>query len=519
MKQNFQKTYSNSIKSEKSISDCLFLDKENEIFVKRLVSLNNITKQIHSTNDFSSLLAISLELLLSFFDAEKAIFIIKEKSSEELKVELDINLFNEHEKTEYFLNNFVKDILGDKNTSFFINQINNKDFKAIKSALIGFLEINNKLLGYIVVFNYKKNLFDEKDSFFMQELSNQLSVAINNVLLYENLKKENEQRNHLQRYFPANIVSKIVQKKLNLNLSGEYEEGSVIFCKLNIIDLEKINPNDLFKLINSLTTLITQIIFSYNGTVEKISSDSLVAVFGAPLKIDNHAELAVISALEILSKLADIKYSLKITIGISTGSILYGNIGFFQRHDFNISGEQLKTAKKLTTLTTENKVFLSNNTYEKVKTNFKFSSQSYNIDNLPVFEVLEKLSTEEVEKSLNTLRVHSRVSLKTIAYLIKGNLRSTGVVRDISIGGVSIGTVGDYKLNDNLIMTFKLSDSLTLRNIKGIVKHIEKAKFDTFTNKMNTIMGIEFSNLSLKEQDDIINFISESEKITLVKSR
>lgn len=514
-------SYQNRVAVNKTISDCFFLDKENELFVKRLISLNNITKQIHVTHDFSSLLAISLDLLMDFFLAEKAMFIMKNEDTQEIKVKLAVNLFNEHEKTEKFINGFVKNLLEDESKSFFINQINNKDFKTIKSCLVGFLEVSESFSGYIILFNSKNNLFDEKDIFSIEELSNQIAISINNALSYENLKKENEHRTYLQRYFPANMASKIVQKKVNLNLSGTYQESSVLFCKLNIDNCENINPTDFFKLINTVTTLITQIVFSYNGLIEKISSESIIASFGIPTKTENHSELAVVSALEIITKLNEIKndkYNVKLTIGVNTGEILYGNIGFFQRHDFSICGAPLKIAEKIANLDNENTVFITSNTYELVENKFRFNEKPHNIDDIQIFEVLEKLSNEEIEKNLNTLRIHSRISLKTIAYLVKSNLRSTGVVRDISIGGVSIGTVGNYKLNDNIIMTFKLSDSLTLRNIKGIVKRIDKSKFDSVTNKINTIMGIEFVNLSLKDHEDILNFISESEKIKLVQN-
>ncbi|MBC7475496.1 MAG: PilZ domain-containing protein, partial [Candidatus Sericytochromatia bacterium] len=103
-------------------------------------------------------------------------------------------------------------------------------------------------------------------------------------------------------------------------------------------------------------------------------------------------------------------------------------------------------------------------------------------------------------------RMYSRIQLKTFVSIIKGNFRSNGLIRDISTGGVSIGTVGSYNPGDIVVMTFKLNNNITFRNIKGIVKHIERSMFEAIT------MGVEFVDFSDERLKELVDFIDAETK-------
>ena len=504
------------------IEDYLFLDKENDEFIKKFIELNKISQKIHSINDFTSLISNTTSLLINFFNCEKGCILLLDEIEQNINIKFAINLYNEPTKLENFNNIFLKPLLLNKDTNFFLNNINNKDYKNISSILLGLIKQKDNIIGYIALFNFKSSFFNDKDSFFIQEISNQFSIALENVLLNENLKKEIDIRNFLQRHLPSNIVSKVIQKKLNIPLSGNKEKGVVVFFNFRNIDeiSEKITIENFFKLINYIVTTITKIIFSYNGIVERISSNSISCVFGITEKSDDDINLAMIASLEIKELLEHnlniIKNDYKIDdfelgIGIDYGYILYGSIGFYQRNDLVISGKIIKYARKISK-TSKKGIFISENVFELSKDKFKFSENIIKIEEKNVFELISKLSDEEVTKNENLMRINTRVSLKTLAYIVKGNTRSSGVIRDISSGGVSIGTVGNYQINDNIMLAFKLPNNVTFRNIKGIIKYIEKAKFESALNKINVIMGVEFVNLESNNLKEIIGFIEDFEK-------
>ena len=131
-------------------------------------------------------------------------------------------------------------------------------------------------------------------------------------------------------------------------------------------------------------------------------------------------------------------------------------------------------------------------------------------DLIKVYEVLEQEKVSAIESSNgNSVRMYSRVQLKTFVSIVKGNFRSNGLIRDISIGGVSIGTVGSYNPDDIIVMTFKLNNNITFRNIKGIVKHIEKSMFEAKT------MGVEFIDFEEDRLKELVDFIDAENKRAL----
>lgn len=115
---------------------------------------------------------------------------------------------------------------------------------------------------------------------------------------------------------------------------------------------------------------------------------------------------------------------------------------------------------------------------------------------------------ENIRESSDDIRAHVRIQLKSFVTIIKNNERISGLIRDISLGGVSIGVVGNYQPEDKIEMTFKLSNNSTFRNIKGIVKYIEKSRFESITTKHNIIMGVEFVDLLPEKSRELVNFVN-----------
>ena len=102
--------------------------------------------------------------------------------------------------------------------------------------------------------------------------------------------------------------------------------------------------------------------------------------------------------------------------------------------------------------------------------------------------------------------MYSRVKAKTFVSITKGTFRTNGLIKDISIGGLSIGTVGSYNPDEIITMNFKLSNNIAFRNIKGIVKHVEKSMFEAIT------MGVEFIDFPEDKSKELIEYIDSEIK-------
>ena len=160
------------------------------------------------------------------------------------------------------------------------------------------------------------------------------------------------------KYVPKNLVLQLIQlESKGFNVKAEERDMSILFTDVagytTISD--GMNPSELAQLLNNyFETLVIPITSNY-GTVDKFIGDALMAFWNAPDKQDNHADLAIKSALEIRKaihlfnkdRISKGQKPLITRIGIHTGRVLVGNIGTSQRMNYTIVGDAVNIASRL----------------------------------------------------------------------------------------------------------------------------------------------------------------------------
>ena len=183
-------------------------------------------------------------------------------------------------------------------------------------------------------------------------------------------------------------VSKDVMNDLlsNADLSkfkATKREISVFFSDIRNFTTIAEQMNDSAKLISYLNSYLepmSNIIIRHKGTIDKYIGDSIMAYYNAPLTIDNHADMAVISALEQIKELEILNQNLKkdnlpiikIGIGINTGKAVIGEIGSHLRSDYTTIGDTVNIASRLESLskTYGSIINITNYTKEQLKNNY-----------------------------------------------------------------------------------------------------------------------------------------------------
>jgi adenylate cyclase len=125
---------------------------------------------------------------------------------------------------------------------------------------------------------------------------------------------------------------------------------------------------------------MTDIVFKYDGTLDKYIGDALMAVYGAPLDQTDHPTRACHSALDMMKGLKQLnekwiqegKNPLDIGIGINTGMMMVGNMGSDQRFDYTVMGDAVNLGSRLEGANKAYKthILISDATYERVKNEF-----------------------------------------------------------------------------------------------------------------------------------------------------
>jgi adenylate cyclase len=134
-----------------------------------------------------------------------------------------------------------------------------------------------------------------------------------------------------------------------------------MFCDLREFTklAENLEPGQLQQMLNDVFGRLTQIIVERRGTVDKYMGDCVMAFWGAPVTMANHAELAVLAAIDITKAVKLINQEhramglpvIKLGIGINTGQMCVGDMGSFMRRSYTVVGDAVNIASRLEGLT------------------------------------------------------------------------------------------------------------------------------------------------------------------------
>jgi len=205
------------------------------------------------------------------------------------------------------------------------------------------------------------------------------------LTLHRYLSEERERRRikgAFTYYVSSSVVNEMLKHPEKLKLGGDRKELSILFSDIRGFTTiaEGMSPEELVHLLNEYLTVMTDIVFKYDGTLDKYMGDAIMAIYGAPLDLPDHASKACRSALEMMRELeklnkkwlAEGKKPVDIGIGINTGPMMVGNMGSEQRFDFTVMGDSVNLGSRLEGANKNYKtnVIISEYTYEKVKGEF-----------------------------------------------------------------------------------------------------------------------------------------------------
>ncbi len=173
--------------------------------------------------------------------------------------------------------------------------------------------------------------------------------------IFESLEKS-KIKQAFSRYVSPVVVSQIANSGIDV-FKGEQKEVTILFTDIRGFTTlsEKLNPEDIVKLLNKYFTPMTAIIKQNQGTVDKFIGDSVMAFWNAPLDVENHQYLAIQTALKMQEELKELNKKLKKEFdvelsfgsGIHTGFVYVGNMGSAELLDYTIIGDSVNIASRV----------------------------------------------------------------------------------------------------------------------------------------------------------------------------
>lgn len=160
-----------------------------------------------------------------------------------------------------------------------------------------------------------------------------------------------------RHYLSPEVIDQIVKDPSQLQLGGVRRELSIFFSDLAGFSAisEKLEAQELTKLLNDYLSDMTDIVLEEGGTLDKYLGDAILAFWNAPLDQPDHAERAVRTALRCQRKLAERRAEFKertgaemaMRIGVNTGQVVVGNMGSRARFDYTVLGDTANLASRL----------------------------------------------------------------------------------------------------------------------------------------------------------------------------
>jgi adenylate cyclase len=181
------------------------------------------------------------------------------------------------------------------------------------------------------------------------------------------------------RYVSKDVYEQLVANPSLAALGGARRHMTVLFSDIRGFTTmsEQGTPEDVVSQLNELFSRMVKVVFDHHGTVDKFVGDMIMALYGAPLDDDDHAEHAVQTALAMITALQQMnrewaaagRPQLDIGIGINTGDMIAGNVGSETIMSYTVIGDAVNLGARLESLNKEygTRIIISDATRERLK--------------------------------------------------------------------------------------------------------------------------------------------------------
>lgn len=328
-----------------------------------------------------------------------------------------------------------------------------------------------------------------------------IGLAFASMTIARYVEEEREKRK-LSRYFSPQVVEAILKGGEGEALASRRRQVTVLFSDIrNFTTIsEGLTPEEVVTLLREYLNTMTEIVFTYGGTVDKYVGDAIMALFGAPLSYGDDAARAVRAALEMQERALVLSPSwearcgrpLRIGVGINTGEAVVGSIGAERRLEYTAIGDTVNLASRLEGVTKDFKVsiVISQTTYKEVQG--LFSTRLLGEIQVKGREAPVKVyAVEKMEK-----RRAPRAVVEVPILFLEEEFSVYGSMKTLSKGGVSVNTPKPLPLRREVALRFSLPDIPRTFSVRGRVVWSQREE-----------AGIEFLDMTAEEVEVLEDFV------------
>ncbi|MEL0009729.1 MAG: adenylate/guanylate cyclase domain-containing protein, partial [Flammeovirgaceae bacterium] len=272
--------------------------------------------------------------------------------------------------------------------------LNREEEEVIGNHYLIIFEKNDQLLELIQkVESEQKRVFENE--FELKSIRKKISVNLSCspvfdekksfsgiVIALDDLSKINKVKSTFKKYVSKNIVDKLLENEDSLNLGGTESDITILFSDIRGFTSmsEKLSPTEIVKLLNKYFKSMIDVVFKYNGTLDKIVGDELMVLYGVPLKSEDDTDNAVKTAIKMFQALDKFNDRIikegykpfKIGIGINKGKAVSGNIGSEQQMNYTVIGDTINLGARLCSHAKSGEILISSSVKGVISDDYPF---------------------------------------------------------------------------------------------------------------------------------------------------
>ena len=205
----------------------------------------------------------------------------------------------------------------------------------------------------------------------------QVALSLHTLQLAESVREKEAMRERFERLVTPSLAAQIADGSLSVDRQGREREVSVLFSDIRGFTSmsERQDATTLVGLLNTYFEDMVDIVFEYEGTLDKFIGDAVMAIFGAPADQPDHAERAVKAAVKMQQRLHELIHGnpprlsvpFEVGIGVNTGSVVAGFLGSPMALDYTVVGDVVNTASRICGAAPAHKVLIGEATRAQLR--------------------------------------------------------------------------------------------------------------------------------------------------------
>ncbi len=269
-----------------------------------------------------------------------------------------------------------------------------------------------------------------------------------------------------QSYTPKHLTDKILT--IRSSIEGERKLVTVLFADVaNFTSIsEKLDPEEVHQIMDGCFKVLMDEIHRYEGTINQFTGDGIMALFGAPISHEDHAQRACHVALAIQKAMneygqkirIEFNVEFKLRIGLNSGPVVVGAIGDDLRMDYTAVGDTTNLAMRMESMSGAGNIQISENTYRQIK-------EYFYCEDLGSVPVKGKKEPQQTYKLIKSSEIQTRIEASVLKGLVRfvGRKNSMATIQSawdkaVNGSGQILGVVGEAGVGKSrLLLEFRSS--------------------------------------------------------------